>query len=87
MTRFVQIAAVIAISFGAGSYAFSRHLDLPLNLASLVSAINAGSPDAQVAAIACGCGIGFSTLGLLGLAVPWLNIYMRSAGAVVSATS
>jgi hypothetical protein len=76
MLRTGQIIAIIAIAVGAGLYAFSRHLDPPLNASTPGSFVSANSSNHEVAAAACGWGIAFITLGVLLLAVPWINQFV-----------
>jgi hypothetical protein len=73
-----QLAAVFAIAGGAGLTSFSRHVDPPFSAASM-TAITApvSQSDRAVAAMAGGWGSAFITLGSLGLAVPWINAYMK----------
>jgi hypothetical protein len=78
MIRLGQMAAIIAIAAGAGLFAFSRHLDPPVNLTNPASVMSASRGDHhEVAAMACGWGVAFMTLGGLGLAVPWVNACVK----------
>jgi hypothetical protein len=78
MNTLGQLAATITVALGAGLFAYSRHLDPPLNVASPAFTMASMSAHThEVAALACGWGIGFITLGVLGLAVPWINAYVK----------
>lgn len=76
MLRTGQIIAIIAISIGAGLYAFSRHLDPPLSAANPGAIMSSHSGNHEVASAACGWGIAFISLGVLLLAVPWINQFV-----------
>lgn len=78
MNKIGQLASIIAIALGAGLFAYSRHLDPPMNAASPASVMSSiSSHNHEEAAFACGWGTAFMTLGTLGLAVPWINICVR----------
>jgi len=75
----IQIVSVAALALGAGLFAFGRHLDPPLisgDAAAVAQSFASHEDDDErlwSASVACGTGIGFMTLGALGLAVPWIN--------------
>jgi len=86
MDRLSQLAAVIAIAFGAGLYTFSHHLDPPINLTTPDNVrFTVSDGDHRMAAIAGGVGTGFIVFGVLGLAVPWINTWIRAQPAAVVA--
>jgi|SoiMethySBSTD1v2_1073268.scaffolds.fasta_scaffold1086521_2 hypothetical protein len=78
MDRLSQLAAAIAIAAGTGLYTFSHHLDPPINLASPTNVrMSFDAGDHRLAAVAGGWGMAFITLGVLGLAIPWINVWVR----------
>lgn len=87
MTRFVQVAAIIAIPIGAGVCAFGRRLGPQPNLVNAAAEKNVRPQDRDLSAATCGWGVGIITLGMLGLAVPWFNTVARKSGWIDSAAS
>ena len=84
MRRFAQAVCVLAIAIGSGLFSFGRYLepqiDLknPVEVAHLLSDYRAADQH-FTASVCSGVGIGFLTLGTLGLVVPWINALMRKA--------
>src|ERR1700676_3033748 len=83
MRGFLQVVCVMAIALGAGLFAFGNYYEPRLDLndpAKIANYMNdygrAGSGDRIAASLARGFGIGFMTLGVLGLAVPWVNLLL-----------
>jgi hypothetical protein len=82
MNSLSQLAAVSAIAGGAGLTSFSRHVDPAFSAANPAAAIARVSQNERaVAAMAGGWGTAFITLGTLGLAVPWINAYVKQQSA------
>lgn len=78
MRTLFQLAAIVAIAIGVGLYAFGRHLEPSLNAANPAAAMYSINPNThETAALACGWGAGFITLGALGVVVPWIDVYVR----------
>lgn len=72
-----QFISVVAIAVGAGLFAFGRHLAPPFdatNPATAAIAMNVSTADREAASVACGFGVCFMTFGILGLAIPWINM-------------
>jgi hypothetical protein len=83
-----QLAAVFAIAGGVGLCTYSRGLDPPFsasNPATMMSRV--GSSEHAEAAMAGGWGPAFITLGSLGLAVPWINYYIKHQSAHIPSSS
>jgi hypothetical protein len=77
MKGLIQLGCVIAIALGAGLFAFGSYFEPRIELndpAAVASFIQHQGKDEHIAAsLARGFGIGFITLGGLGLVVPWVN--------------
>jgi hypothetical protein len=81
MRDLIQIFATVMIALGAGLYAFGRHLDPPINAATPAAVVHPVSDsNLFMASMACGWGVGFMTLGVLSLAIPWMNIAVAKYG-------
>lgn len=82
MRSLTQLAGIVAIAAGAGLYAYSQHLDPPLPRAMggmAAAEMTSTSPhNHEMAATACGWGVGFITLGSLMLIVPWVNVCVQN---------
>jgi hypothetical protein len=78
MTRtFVQAICILAIALGAGLFGFGAYVRPdPTNLV-LMQQFNRVEDTHMIAASTTGAGIGFMTLGGLGLAVPWINFLIN----------
>lgn len=74
MRDLIQLVSVIVIALGAALYAYGRHLDPPLSAINPAAVLHINEYTHNVAAAARGWGIGFISLGVLSLAVPWINI-------------
>jgi len=79
-----QLAAIVSITAGAGLYAYSQHLDPPPGAAAVATLTSTNSRDHENAALACGWGVAFITLGSLALVVPWVNIGVKNYRAVTA---
>jgi len=80
----IQAACVAAIALGAGLFAFGSYLRPGLDMSNPAQVVrDFGHEDREIhiiASTACGVGIGFMTLGGLGLIVPWVNVLMQKQG-------
>lgn len=77
MRYLIQAACVVAIALGGGLFAFGSYLEPRLDPTNPMEAVHSLSQDRDThfeASLACGFGVGFMTLGGLGLIVPWINI-------------
>jgi len=83
MRGFLQIVSVLVIALGVGLFAFGSYyeprfdLNDPAKLANYMQ--DYGRPDSRVrltSSLTRGFGIGFMTLGVLGLTVPWVNVLL-----------
>lgn len=77
----IQAVCVLAIALGAGLFGFGSYMrpDVEVNMngpAAFVEQRQISESDWEIAAICTGTGIGFITLGGLGLVVPWVNVVM-----------
>lgn len=87
MRSLTQLAAIVSITAGAGLYAYSQHLDPPpgaAGAAAVATLTSTNSRDHENAALACGWGVAFITLGSLALVVPWVNIGLKNYRAVTA---
>jgi len=77
MRGFLQAICVVAIALGAGLFAYGHYVQPrfdPSNLAEFSRYFDPRWESAHNASSTMrGFGIGFMTLGVLGLAVPWVN--------------
>lgn len=76
----IQAACVLAIAIGAGLFAFGNYLrpDFnPTNPAEFMQSFDQHDQTRLMASTASGVGVGFMTLGALGLTVPWLNVLLN----------
>jgi len=77
----IQAACVLAIALGAGLFAFGSYLDPQLDMSNPAQVVrNLTHEDREmhvIASTACGVGVGFMTLGGLGLVVPWVNVLVQ----------
>jgi hypothetical protein len=85
MTRaFIQGICVLAIALGAGLFGFGSYARPDATNMVIMQQFNRVEDTHLMSAATTGAGIGFMTLGSLGLAVPWINFLVsrsRAAGA------
>jgi hypothetical protein len=76
--EFVQVVCILAIAVGAGLFAFGRHLDPPLDVQNpaALAMLQRGENPHVVASMACGLGVALMTGGILGVVLPWVNMWM-----------
>jgi hypothetical protein len=71
----IQVFAVLAITIGAGLYAYGRRSDPPLSATHPAAFLRAASGSTRgVASVARDWDVGFLALGILSLTAPWLNV-------------
>lgn len=76
MRGILQAICVFAIALGAGLFATGNYLQPPIdpgNLADISRFLQYRNDERIASSVLRGCGIGFMTLGVLGLVVPWIN--------------
>jgi hypothetical protein len=81
MRDFIQAGSVVAFALGAGLFALGSYLQPPLNITNVnpadIARIFDHVSDYHVgASVTRGIGVGFMTLGGLGLIVPWINAFL-----------
>ena len=81
MRDFIQAGSVVAFALGAGLFALGNYLQPQLTITNVNPADFARMfdhiSDYHVgASVARGLGVGFMTLGGLGLIVPWINVFL-----------
>ncbi|HEV8062202.1 MAG TPA: hypothetical protein VGP68_20150 [Gemmataceae bacterium] len=91
MRNFIQGVCVFAFALGAGLFAFGTYLQPELNFTNVNPVEFTRFFDHMNeyrigASIARGFGIGFMTLGGLGLIVPWVNVLLTRERSRVVAT-
>jgi hypothetical protein len=77
MRGFLQAICVFAIALGAGLFATGNYLEPridPSNVAEFSRFFQYRNDERIASSVLRGCGIGFMTLGVLGLVVPWINV-------------
>jgi hypothetical protein len=77
MRGVLQAACVVAIALGAGLFAYGSYVEPrndPSNLAEFSRLFDRPRDDRITSSAWRGFGVGFMTLGVLGLAVPWINV-------------
>ncbi len=81
-----QAVCIFAIALGAGLFSFGGYLDPrvdvkdPSTIARQIDPYRA-SEEHFTASICRGVGVGFLTLGSLGLIVPWINVFVLRSRA------
>lgn len=92
MRRFAQAICILAIAIGSGSLSFGNYLEPHIDVKNPVDVARQWDPYRSseqhfTASICRGVGVGFLTLGSLGLIVPWINIMVSKPRAQESSNS
>jgi hypothetical protein len=89
MRGFLQAVCVFSIALGAGLFTTGNYLEPridPGNIAEFSRFLQYRNDERIASSVLRGCGIGFITLGVLGLVVPWINAFVfRQRRPVVQA--